>query len=308
MFRRDVSPVETNLRNVAQERDFHGNPNDFLLERTMSVYESRFAPVIRELRLGLISEAAIPTICEFAVHIMVRTKNIRAGFVEATKTFLGQFGEALPTMDPKKWKNKVKKVARKQMREAEVRDQMRKIPKAQRRLFTRALEKQICDIDYRPLVSDLFNSVCENLDFKKIANSGHIQALNKAIAPQPKLESVSHLQWQLVTSDQHSFILGDVGIFGRCEGELAYRNLVGATPCIEILIVPVSHSVCLFGTSRTVELPQSDEINVNSAQLSREFFLASQSTEREARYHTELGKRAALISDEELSNIVAEIT
>jgi hypothetical protein len=239
---------------------------------------------------------------------MVRTKNIRAGFAEGMKTFLAQLGEALPTMDRKKWKNKIKKAVRKQMREGEVRDQMRKVPKAQRRLFARALEKQILDSDFRPWVSELFNSVRENLNFEKIASSGHIQALNKAIAPQPKLESVSHLQWQSVTCGPHSFILGDVAIFGRCAGELAYRNLAGATPRIEILIVPISHSVCLVGTSGTKELPQSDEINVNSAQLSREFFLANQSTEREARYHGELAKRAALISDEELSDIVDKTT
>jgi len=64
----------------------------------------------------------------------------------------------------------------------------------------------------------------------------------------------------------------------------------------------------LVGTSGIKELQQLDEINVNSAQLSRELFLASQSTEREARYHTELGKRAALISNEEISGIVDEIT
>jgi len=303
-----MSPVETNLKNLAQQRDFHGDPNDSPLERIMSGYESRFAPVIEELRLGLVSEAAIPTINEFVVHLMVRTKNIRAGFAEGMETFLGQLGEALPTMDRKKWKNKIKKAARKQLREGEVRDQMRTIPKAQRRLFTRALEKQILDSDFRPWISEFFNSVRENLNFEKIASSGHIQALNKAIAPQPVIESVSHLQWQSVTRAPNSFVLGDVGIFGRCEGELEYRNLVGATPRIEILIVPVSHSVCLAGTSGAKELPQSDEINVNSVQLSREFFLASQSTEREAGYHAELGKRAALISDDEISGIVDEIT
>jgi len=303
-----MSPVETNLRNLALQRDFHGNPNDSPLERIMSGYESRFAPVIEQLRRGVLCEAAVPTINEFAVHLIVRTKNIRAGFAEGIETFLRQLGEALPTMDRKKWKNKIKKAARKQMREGEVRDQMQKIPKAQRRLLARKLEKQILDTDFRPWVSEFFNSVRENLDIKKIADSGHIQALNKAIAPQPIIESVSHLQWQSVTCAPHSFILGDVGIFGQCEGELAYRNLVGATPRIEILIVPLSNSVCLVGTSGIKELPQLDEINVNSAQLSRELFLASQSTEREARYHTELGKRAALISNEELSGIVDEIT
>jgi Protein of unknown function (DUF4238) len=68
MFRRGMSPVETNLRNLAQQRDFHGNPNDSPLERIMSGYESRFAPVIEELRLGLVSDAAVPTINEFEVH------------------------------------------------------------------------------------------------------------------------------------------------------------------------------------------------------------------------------------------------
>jgi hypothetical protein len=309
MFRCDHdSPIETNIENLAQQRDFHGKPDDFPLEGVMSGHESRFAPIVEEMRLGRLSEEALPTTREFVIHLIIRTKNIRSGFVETTNDFLNQFGAAIPLMNRKKLKNKMKKEVRKQMREPQVRDAIQQLPKETRKLFARAFEQRILHMDFRPTLSALFDGVRENIDLEGAAKSGHIQTLTRGIAPQRWIEQVSHLQWQLITCNPHSFILGDVGIFGRSAGEVAYRNLLSFITPIEMLVAPISHSVCLFGTAGAMELPRVDEINENTAQLSREFFLASQSTDREAQYRLHLGKRASLMSDKEISDAVKEIT
>jgi len=309
MFRRSLdSPIETNIKNLAQQRDFHGNPQDSTLEKTMSANENRFAPVIEELRQGHVPETALPTIREFVVHLIIRTKNIRQGFVEAAKDLFDQIGEAIPASDRKKWKNRIKKAARKEMRDPKWRDQMRYLSRAQRVLLIRSLEKGMQEIDFRPILSGLFNTFREKVDLEGAAHTGHINALTKAIAPEPRMKTISHLHWQSVSYAPHSFILGDVGVFGRSEGETIYRNLLSAASGrIEIVVAPISHSVCLFGTSGEIELPSIEEINENSAQLSRELFLASRSTDREARYQAQLGKRAALVAETEFSDIVTDL-
>ncbi|MGB8128350.1 MAG: hypothetical protein WCG81_01000 [Candidatus Angelobacter sp.] len=303
-----ASPIETNIRNLAQQRDFHGKPEDFPLETVMSGHESRFAPIVDEMRLGHLSEVALPTIREFVIHLIIRTKNIRAGFVETTNNFLNEFGAAIPLMNRKRLKNKIKKEVRKQMREPQVLDAIQQLPKERRKLFARAFEQRILQMDFRPTLSALFDSVREKIDLEKAANTGHIQTLTRGIAPQSWIENVSHLQWRLVTSNPRSFILGDVGIFGRSAGEVVYRNLLGFVTPIEMVVAPISHSVCLFGTAGAMALPNVEEINENTAQLSREFFLASQSTDRETQYRLHLGKRASLMSNTEISDIVEDIT
>lgn len=274
----------------------------------MSGHESRFAPIVEEMRLGCLPEAALPTIREFVIHLIIRTKNIRTGFVETTNDFLNEFGAAIPLMNRKKFKNKMKKEVRKQMREPQVRGMIQQLPKEKRKLFVRAFEHRILQMDFRPTLSALFDSVCEEIDLEKAANTGHIQALTRGIAPQLRIESISHLQWRLMTCNPHSFILGDVGFFGRSAEKASYRNLLTLNTPIEIVVAPISHSVCLLGTAGVIELPKVDEINENTAQLSREFFLASQSTDRETRYRLHFGKRASLMSDTEISDIVEDIT
>src|ERR1051325_8518956 len=151
MFRGSLaSPIETNLKNLAQQRDFHGNPKDSELEGIMSAQEDKFAPIIEELRRGHLSDAALPFIREFIVHLLIRTKNIRAGFAEASQELFHQIGEALPTSDRKKWKHRIKQAARKELRKPEVRNSLRQLPKAKRTFLQRtALQKIVREIDFR---------------------------------------------------------------------------------------------------------------------------------------------------------------
>lgn len=179
----DVPPFEANLKNLAQQRDFHGNPKDSPLENIISSHENKFAPVIEQLRLGIVEEAALPTIREFVAHLMIRTKNIRAGFAEAAQGFLEEFGESIPTSDRKKWKNRMKKAARKEWRDPKMRELLAHLPKDKRVLFKRMFEKKILETDFRPIVSVLFNSLLQNVNLDAAASTGHISALTREPAP-----------------------------------------------------------------------------------------------------------------------------
>ena len=304
----DVPPFEANLKNLAQQRDFHGNPKDSPLENIISSHENKFAPVIEQLRLGIVEEAALPTIREFVAHLMIRTKNIRAGFAEAAQGFLEEFGESIPTSDRKKWKNRMKKAARKEWRDPKMRELLAHLPKDKRVLFKRMFEKKILETDFRPIVSVLFNSLLQNVNLDAAASTGHISALTREPAPPARIDSISHLYWQSAAHGPHSFILGDVGLFGRSQGDATFRNLANAQGLIEIVAVPISHSVCLFGTTANdPKLPPPSEVNQNSVQLSREFFLASENGQREMEWRMQLGKRAGLLSEADVSEIIGDI-
>lgn len=73
-FPRNGRPAQTNIRNIAAERDFHGRSG---IEEKLAGDEGPQAGLLAELRAGRIPPGREDDCADFVSQMVVRTKNLR---------------------------------------------------------------------------------------------------------------------------------------------------------------------------------------------------------------------------------------
>ena len=91
VFRKENEPAEPNIKDIAKQRYFHGDPDENDLEHLTSLRESEHAKLISKLRSDDISSADKPHIDERVIHLGLRTRNLRDGLTASGETFFDAF-------------------------------------------------------------------------------------------------------------------------------------------------------------------------------------------------------------------------
>lgn len=113
LFRADLSTAKlVSVRDVAQQRDFHGRTTSSNLEEDMAKLESDYAPLLHMIREGSSQINAEDAACLVA-NISVRTKNLRDGFFDATGLLVNSMKSSVPLS--KKFKRSVRNKTRKEI-------------------------------------------------------------------------------------------------------------------------------------------------------------------------------------------------
>ena len=264
--------------------------------------------MVDALRQGQSVESHIPQIPAFVAHLMIRTKHVRSGMRSASQIFFDKTQENIGKGSRQRFKNQVKKALRKELRGGKFGELMKQLPKIQQRKAKEILKKTLREIDVRPYLADAFRDVRQDIDLVQLTTGAHLKVLSQNIVPQPRVDRMAHLRWELIRRSRRTFILGDSVVIGAFQGVEGLHSLFNVIGPIELVIVPLSDSLCVAGRS-TVEitLPDPGQINLASAEVSREFFVASQASEQEIGYHHRLGTRADIISERDVSEALRDL-
>ena len=309
MFRRGVSPKEVNTRNLGQERDFYGHPESSELEFRIAEHENDFAPIVERLRKGDLGNCDLELVRAYIVHLMIRTRHVRLGAQAAITSFVDKAKEAVPHMKARNMKHRIRKETRRQLRESGLNELIKSLPRHQRKMIQDKLDRMVRELDIRPQLAELLGQFKQFPAFNDLGANAQLKALNQAVVPQPRTESISNLERGIVTSDPGTWVLGDVAVLGKFRGSDELRSLLNPIAPIEMVITPLSDSACLVGrSSRATVVPDPEKLNMETAELSREFIVASRNSTPEARYHQRIGMRSEVILEGEILEAVRDLS
>ncbi len=185
---------------------------------------------------------------------------------------------------------------------------MKRLPKIQQRKAREILKKTLREIDMRPYLADAFRDIRQNIDLAQLVTGAHLKALSQNIVPQPRVDRMAHLRWEFIRGPQKTFILGDSVVIGAFQGVEGLHSLINVIGPIELVVLPLSDSLCIAGrSSAEIPLPDPNQINLASSEVSREFLVASQASEWEIAYYQRFGTRADTISERDISDALRDI-
>lgn len=300
-FRANHPPVETNLRNIAKVRDFHGEPGQPSLERRLSEIENHQAQLARKLRTGECPRRS-EAVASLVASVQVRSENIRKVMSESGRRFLSLMGQ--------------------KMNSNEVRERLTSgiIQELQDRFESGYYQNQVAegtdlDPDY---VKSTFESIHARLrvevdtfmggfinaigstDFEGAANKSHLRVLNEDPTPPARVEQLTAFNWH-VRRTQRTAILGDVCVLADRGQTLPLSNMLSVEDRFDAVYLPLSTDAILIGSLQDAYEPRSlEELNKASAELSAQFFVSASTADLISPLGARIGARMPLMSDEEM--------
>jgi Protein of unknown function (DUF4238) len=266
-FAKGSEPHEVNTVNVAVARKFHdGLSHD--LEQRISFRESNYAAALEKLRERKSDPSDISLIAECVFNLMVRTKHIRDGF-----TILGR--EIFGFLDMPETQRVIRKRVLKDFAaRPEINAQLKRYPKNRReRILLLEITKR--GVDLTEEYKRFWNHVKPRIDVEQYAKLAQLKVLEQEGIPEPRRQSLIDYHWYIDHTQPGSFVLGDVGPLARVpdSNQLTFPYGFG----IPLMVcLPISSGELLVGTMKPDgEELQVEDVNWASAELSRDFFVAS---------------------------------
>ena len=298
-FAKGGKPHEVNTINVGVARSFHdGLSAD--LEQRISFRESNYATALENLRKQNARADDVVLIAECVFNLMVRTKHLRDGFTILTNEVFG----LLDTPDAQRaLRNRALGdfAAR-----PEIAALLNRYPKKRHeRILLTEMTKH--GIDLRAEYRRIWDIIKARVDVAQFVKHAHLGALETEGIPEPRKDSFLNYHWYIDHQPLGSLILGDVGPLARVPDvdQLTFPYGFG----IPLMVcLPISSGELLVGTVRSeCEELSADEVNWASAELSRDFFVASRNTTRERGYLQRLGSRAAWLPKADILRLFEEV-
>ena len=311
VFRAGCAPVESNTRDVAKQKFFHGDPAASPLESTVAEKETSFASLLQRVRTGGIGAADVPSVCELVVHLAVRTKNLRDGFAQLGRDFLAVAEEKLTAPDKKerrRMRQGLAKAFREELQKPELKYLLSRLPSWQRKAFLGKARAQIAKLNVPLEISSFFELFRGELAGKmgESARNAHLRVLNQDMAPAKRVADITRLCWTVATPKGGRLVLGDVAVISRIQGADGFAHLMTAEedrPATTI-ILPITPDSAITGSISPLQEIPADEVNRASVELTRDFFVASQLTDTERELATRIGTRSLLFTQDDFRQIL----
>ena len=305
VFQKGHEPVEPNIKNIGRQHYFHANPAESDLEHQISVKESDHANLVAKLRISDISPEDKLQIDEFVIHLGLRTRNLRDGLAAVPEAMFDALEHRFSgsAEAEKRLEHMIMQELRKQLESPPLRDALMALPVEPRKLFLTALIAMTKSPEFKNGIPLALQKLRGMLDFSAIVEKTHLKALSAAQmenAIQNRQDHFAGLNWRIVQEPAGTFTLGDVGPFAKYRNLPEYGQIIRVEGILDGAVVPISSSRLLVGQRDGffVDLTPH-EANTISAELSREFYVASQNTETERAYLIPLGRRSALMTEKE---------
>ena len=297
------------------ERFFYGLENS-VVDTTITDAEPKYANVVNQLKQHRsdtpvdIEELAV---AELVAHLFVRTKHARRSGEEALGMALDMFKDLFKS--PSDFENFSRNSVYKGQKtiEENLERRIREAPLYQQRIIRRRLEENpniLAEATEKfvkeaglsnPFTSDFFELM--KGEAADTARNMHIKILSESVFPKERTERLKTLDWFLYVREQGSFILGDAVSLCQMPNN-QYRSHIGVGEEFQRILLPISSQHLLIGSVDTpLEAIDIESINQASAAVSQEFFIASQSTQKERHYALQIGTKCSIASEDELKNV-----
>jgi hypothetical protein len=315
-FRRsaEFKSKEVNIRDVAKARYFHGDPSSSELEARMAKIESKLAQVVQDVlaRGRPLPEESL-RLAQLITSCLVRTRNFRNGVSVSMSQMLNLLPTYMSNLSEKELRTgTLEALGRLADKRPDIAHALSLMTDAQREALVSTFLAGLGLPAIRRLALEQVRSFVSAVDVEAISADSHIKALLKHSGflendPESRVAIAEKLNWSLRESAGVPYILGDVAVLGLRAGGTVLENPMRFGWPPGALCLPLSPRFLLVGTSSGSDFQCDPEsINLASAEVSRDFFISSTCSPREAHYATRLNVRAELIDASELEGLLGE--
>lgn len=297
---------EASIREVACESWFYDVRGINAVEFIVSQQESRLAPLIDRLRTGQCEPQDKLSIGHFVSHLIVRTRNLRDTLTNHGQMALDLFYEELTNPANR---DMFFRLARQQvLDDPKLKQLLRSLSQTQRQII---LQQRVYPLlrsdELHDLVMLIFSSARSMLDLNEAARAAQAQVLTRSDALTARIQSLRNLAWSVHMFPPGSLVLGDIGPIAQLSTRDVWMNPACLTGDLFKTCLPIASTCLLVGShSGPPQVIDLDQINLASAELSREVIFSAQSTAREARYRERIGSRSAFLTEAELAEAVRD--
>jgi hypothetical protein len=155
-----------------------------------------------------------------------------------------------------------------------------------------------------PLLSENLRSSLPTA-LKSAAKSGHIRGLKETLSPESRVQQYGTLNYAVVESAE-SLVLGDAAILLRVAGEREYKPLLEKKDTLRMVVLPLTPRLALVGASDGNHNIEA-ETRCALARCSLEYFIAAEHSDGNVKLQQEIGRDAALLSQEQLEEIIDDL-
>ncbi|HSY47307.1 MAG TPA: DUF4238 domain-containing protein [Thermoanaerobaculia bacterium] len=304
VYRVGQVPFECNTLNVGVEREFYTIGADTAADDAITDAEGPFNRLVNSLREAQPQRVSQPQIADLIAHFEIRTRHLRLAFSSATDyllralaAFLADTHAATEYFTRKARTDPA--LLRKPLADAlgwpqDVVDWF--VATAPPEIFNEAFAPWL------PLLSDMIQNRLRG-ELPAIMKKSHIRALKSTVSPVARADALRNLAYATVAHPSGDLILGDSIVLFEVTGSRPYKKLLEGSDELKAVYLPLSPRLVLVGaTDPNWGVPSNlpDAI----ARCSFEYFISDRVTSTHELRQARIGETAALLSNDELDDIV----
>ncbi|MBI2472165.1 MAG: DUF4238 domain-containing protein [Planctomycetes bacterium] len=309
LYRKHKTPFETNIINIGAEKYFYGKKDEISADDVITAIENEYTYMVEELRdKGDQVEVSDKRIGEFVVHLFLRAKLLRNFFKNSTEYMTNAITEYFS--DPENVKKYFKKHPNLIEEKIKKECKNRSIPRQQRVMLMKKYKQMLPDLIENQ--GQGIEDICKYLsgyaikEFPKIVKNTHNKSLSEMSTSGINVNRFNHLRW-FVYKPAKQLILGDVGCLYEMDGKKRFGVIYDEAEQIKNIFLPLSSHCMLVGVSSSESQFNFDVVNEAIARCSQEYFVCSSYSDEFLRFHAIIGEDSAILSNDELEQIVYEL-
>lgn len=304
VYRVGQVPFECNTLNVGVEREFYTIGADTAADDAITDAEGPFSQLVNSLREAPPQRVSQPQIADLITHFEIRTRHLRLAFSSATDYLVRALASFLADTHAATdyFKHKIKtdpELLRKPLAAAlgcpqEIADSL--VANAPPEIFNEA---------FAPLLPKLSDMIQNRLrgELPAIMKKSHIRALKSNVSPVARADSLRNLVFATVAHPSGDLILGDSIVLFEVTGSRPYKTLLEGVDELKAVYLPLSPGLVLVGTT-DAKFGLPSDLPDAIARCSLEFFISDRVAPTHELRQARIGETAALVSNDELDDIV----
>lgn len=307
VFRKDSSPFNTNIKNIGIENEFYTLDGNSKVDEKITKLENSLGRLIFKIRNEPFGKLEFSKIPKLIAHIEIRTRHLRQNFLQANVRLVQEIENYLSKSNvfinyaKRNIQNKDSTFYKTLIDELQNNGLSKNIAET----FVKNSPEQIIGLLENTAANSLniFGEALHKIDIESVIKKGHIDALDKSITPEIRIEFFDKFSYYLVEDDNKSLIQGDSAILFRVED--GYKTFVSKTDDIKAIYLPLSPSKLLIGKNESLNFDISKLPQLLS-EFSLEYFIASEKNDSLKDLQANIGSKARILEDEEIAQMVKE--
>jgi hypothetical protein len=311
-YLKDGRILPANIKNVATEGFFYSEGEDHSIDNVITDAEDEFAKLITIFRSDDIDDVYFNDVPKLISHLESRTRSIRVSFQNSATYLMGEIKEKFLKDDvlTKYFKekilsdpNKFNELLDAQLDEKkvplELRDGIKKLMLANSDQWIPPVVKNLVE-EIKPLLDVMIST-----KLPEAMKSGHLKALRESIHPAIKVKKYDLLTFKVINTD-FDIPLGDSIVLFEVDGKRSFKPFCERDDLLKNIYLPISSRRILWGTLDDL-IPNLNDLDLNIARCSMEFFIASSKNERFNYIQREIGQNSHILAEEEIDQILDEL-
>lgn len=296
---------------VGVEGYFYSVDREAELDDIFTDLEGIYASAISILRTNPQGDINKSILAEIISHLEVRTNNLRKSFHSSSEGFLNKMIDSFTSVDVIKplIKNEISKNINSGGILGNLFDNM-KVPIQYREMLSEQILPLVnANLDqnlnvYMERIKESFNlEISKRL--KNVIKQGHINGMLKHVAENSKVDIYKGLNYKVIKTD-FDVILGDSIIVFEFEDCEEFKPFYDVKNTLKAIYFPIETNIFIYASKDDSEA-KLKILNEMIAKCSKDFFIASKSSEHLTELQRSIGNNCDLLTDSEIQQILDDV-